>query len=185
MVSPVVYVGQAVRRERARAGLSLSELARRAGLSKSTLSQIEAGCGNPSVETLWALSTTLGVPFGSLIDPPEPTVRLLRAGEGRPMLAEHAHYSVTLLSTSPPRARRDLYRVHAQPGADRLSDPHGPGTAEHVVIVAGRAVVGPVHEPTDLAPGDYLRYPGDVPHLFRALKPDTAAVIVLEDVALP
>lgn len=184
MVSPVVYVGQTVRRERTRAGLSLSELARRAGLSKSTLSQLEAGHGNPSVETLWALSIALGVPFSSLVDPPAPAVRLLRARDGTPLTAEQAYYSVTLLSASPHRGRRDLYRVNAQPGADRLSDQHGPGTAEHVIIITGRAVVGPVYEPTDLEPGDYLSYPGDVPHLFRALKPNTAAVIVLEDIAL-
>ena len=35
--------------------ISLTELARRAGLAKSTLSQLEAGTGNPSIETLWSL----------------------------------------------------------------------------------------------------------------------------------
>ena len=44
--------------ERERAGMSLAELAR-AGLAKSTLSQLESGTGNPSLETLWALAMAL------------------------------------------------------------------------------------------------------------------------------
>ncbi|QCG67573.2 MULTISPECIES: helix-turn-helix domain-containing protein [Pseudomonas] len=36
-------------------GLSLTELAKRAGVAKSTLSQLESGIGNPSIETLWSL----------------------------------------------------------------------------------------------------------------------------------
>lgn len=184
MVSPVVYVGRTVRRERTRIGLSLSELARRAGLAKSTLSQLESGCGNPSIETLWALSTVLGVAFSSLIVPPEPAVQLLRAGDGAGARAENAEYSVTLLSPGRRDAERDLYRLLAQPGADRLSEPHAPGTVEHVIIMTGCAIVGPTHEFIELNPGDYLRYPGDVPHLFRALKPDTTAVMVLENILL-
>ncbi|GAA3746093.1 hypothetical protein GCM10022225_32290 [Plantactinospora mayteni] len=57
--SPVPAIAAALRRERERTGISLAELARRAGIAKSTLSQLEAGNGNPSVETVWAL----GVPF--------------------------------------------------------------------------------------------------------------------------
>ena len=35
-----------------------------------------------------------------------------------------------------------------------------------------------VHQIGD--PGDYLRYPGDVPHVFEALEPRTQAVLVSE-----
>ena len=55
--------------------LSLTELAKRAGIAKSTLSQLENGTGNPSLETLWALGTALGVPLSRLIDPPRRTSR--------------------------------------------------------------------------------------------------------------
>ena len=55
----VSVVSLSLRRERARAALSLTELARRAGIAKSTLSQLENGSGNPSLETLWALGTAL------------------------------------------------------------------------------------------------------------------------------
>jgi quercetin dioxygenase-like cupin family protein len=53
---------------------------------------------------------------------------------------------------------------------------------EHVVLAAGRALVGPQGDPVELGPGDYLAYPGDEPHLFRALEPGSFAVLVSEHV---
>ncbi|MBD0675592.1 transcriptional regulator [Streptomyces sp. CBMA156] len=175
-------IATSIRRERERSGLSMAELARRAGIAKSTLSQLESGAGNPSVETLWALGVALNVPFSRLVDPPRPVVRVVRAGEGPVTHSEHAEYAATALSSCPPNARRDIYRIEAQPGEARASDPHMPGTIEHVLIGAGRALVGPTEAPVELGPGDYVSYPGDAPHVFRALAPDTLAVIVMEHI---
>jgi transcriptional regulator with XRE-family HTH domain len=180
--SAAARVATSIKRERERAGLTLTELARRANVAKSTLSQLESGNGNPSVETLWALGNALDVPFSRLLDEPRQRVRVLRAGEGPVTFAEHATYAATLLASSPPHARRDLYLITAQPGEPRRSAPHMPGTSEHVVLSRGRALVGPVEAPVELGPGDYICYPGDEQHLFEALAPDTAAVIVMEHI---
>jgi transcriptional regulator with XRE-family HTH domain len=171
-----------IRRERQHAGLSLTELARQAGIAKSTLSQLESGAGNPSVETLWALAVALGVPFSRLVDPPRPAVRVIRAGEGPVTYSERASYAATLLASCPPNARRDIYRIQAQPGEPRISEPHVPGTVEHLVLSTGRALAGPTGEPVELRPGDYVAYPGDVPHIFNGLEPDTTGVIVSEHI---
>ncbi|PZF81681.1 helix-turn-helix domain-containing protein [Jiangella anatolica] len=180
--APLAVIAASLQRERRRTGLSLAEVARRAGIAKSTLSQLESGAGNPSVETLWALSVTLDVPFAQLFEPNRPRVRVVRKGEGPAVASERADYVATVLSPSPPNARRDVYLVTAQPGEERASDPHMPGVVEHVVLSTGRALVGPADDPVELAPGDYIAYPGDLPHTFRALEPDTMAVLVSEHV---
>src|SRR6201987_5676801 len=51
-----------VRRFRRERAMSLGELARRSGLSKQTLSKIEQGCGNPTVDTLAQLGAALDLP---------------------------------------------------------------------------------------------------------------------------
>ena len=181
--APLELIAASLRRERRRTGLSLTEVARRAGIAKSTLSQLESGTGNPSVETLWALGVALGVPFSHLVDPPRRVIRVIRAGEGPVIHAEHAHYEAAVLASCPPGARRDIYRVAAQPGPPRQSQPHMPGTMEHLVLSTGRVLAGPVGEAVELWPGDYVTYPGDVPHIFDALQPDTTGVIVMEHVS--
>src|SRR4051812_49584751 len=96
--APLDVIAFSLRREREHAGLSLSELAKRAGIAKSTLSQLETGSGNPSVETLWALGVALDVPFSRLVDPPRQSVRVIRAGEGPVTYSEQATYAATLLA---------------------------------------------------------------------------------------
>src|SRR6185436_17427163 len=91
--APLATIASALRRERERVGLSLTELAKRAGIAKSTLSQLESGTGNPSVETLWALGVALGVPFSQLVEPPAPQVRVVRAGEGARIPSEQGDYA--------------------------------------------------------------------------------------------
>ncbi len=178
--APLELIAASLRRERHRSGLSLTEVARRAGIAKSTLSQLESGTGNPSLETLWAICVALDAPFSRLLDPPRPPILLIRADEGPTVAAAEADYQATLLAACPPGARRDIYRIQAEPGHARASEPHMPGVVEHVVIGAGRALVGVAGQPAELGPGDYLRYPGDVPHVFEALEPRTQAVLVSE-----
>jgi transcriptional regulator with XRE-family HTH domain len=180
--APLAVIAASLQRERKRAGLSLAEVARRAGIAKSTLSQLENGSGNPSVETLWALSVALDVPFAQLVEPVRPRVQVIRAGEGPTVASERADYVATVLSSCPPNARRDLYLISSEPGTPRESDPHMPGVIEHVVLSAGRALVGLAEDPVEVRPGDYVAYPGDAPHVFEALEPGTMAVLVSEHV---
>ncbi|WP_141325573.1 helix-turn-helix domain-containing protein [Myxococcus sp. AB025B] len=179
---PLDAIAVALRRERERADMSLSELARRADISKSTLSQLESGAGNPSIETLWALAVALGVPFSRLVDPPAREVRVIRAGEGAAIRSEQAHFTGIMLSACPPGARRDLYVITLEPGSARHAQAHIPGSVEHLIVSKGRLRAGPSDHPVELAPGDYATFPGDVPHLYEALAPHTVAVMVMEHV---
>lgn len=180
--APLDVIATALRRERERAGLSLTEVARRAGIAKSTLSQLESGTGNPSIETLWALGVALNVTFSQLVDPAVPQVRVIRAGEGTTLRSERADYTGTLLSASPPGARRDLYVLALEPGSRRDADAHLSGSIEHVTVAAGRLVTGPAANPIELGVGDYATFPGDVPHCYEALEPGTWACLLMEHV---
>ncbi|MBP6861802.1 MAG: helix-turn-helix domain-containing protein [Neisseriaceae bacterium] len=180
MPNPMIFVSIAIKRGRERLGLSMTELAKRAGIAKSSLSQLEAGSGNPSLETLWALALALDVQVSKLIAQPPAQVQLIRAHEGVATAAEHADYMATLLSACPAGVQRDLYRLNVQPGAPRCSQPHLPGTVEHVLLCRGRALIGPSDQAQPLAAGDYIRYSADVPHLFEAYEPDTMALMVIE-----
>ena len=180
MGPPLDLIASALRRERERAGLSLTEVARRAGIAKSTLSQLESGTGNPSIETLWALGVALNVQFSQLVDPVAPQVRVLRAGEGATIGSDLADYTATLLSASPPGAQRDLYILRVEPGSRRDADAHLTGSVEHIIVASGSLRTGPLSSPIELGTGDYATFPADVAHFYEALEPDTWVVHVME-----
>src|SRR5512133_718179 len=78
-------VGSRLRTERESLGISLRELARRVGVSPSLVSQIELDRVNPSVSTLYALVTELGMTMSDVFGDSgsdQPVVRKPRDDDG-------------------------------------------------------------------------------------------------------
>lgn len=173
-------VAAAVHERRTAAGDSLADLATRAGIGKSTLHAIESGDANPSIETLWALANALGVPFGDLLDPAVPAVRVVRAGSAPVVESEQAGLQAHLLTATPRGGRTELYTLELEAGRGRDADGHIAGSMEHVLLIRGRLHVGPRRDPVDLEPGDLVSFPGDVAHRYEALEPDTRALLLME-----
>src|ERR1700727_472956 len=69
-----VNVGSLIRRERQHQGLSLRELAGRVEVAASMLSQVETGRTRPSVSTIYAIATELGLSIDALLSDREAAV---------------------------------------------------------------------------------------------------------------
>ncbi len=77
-----VNVGSLIRRERLKLGLSLRELARRVGVSASMLSQVETDRTRPSVSTIYAIASELGLSIDALLSEEETAVVSAAAAAG-------------------------------------------------------------------------------------------------------
>lgn len=179
-MSPNEVIAAAIRREREYAQLSLSALAAKADLAKSTLSLLEAGRGNPNVETLWAIASALDIPVSVLFENASSDTELIRADEGSSLKSGQSELSAVLLDRCPPNRRRDLFRTQLKPGAARTAQPHPKGTIEHAFLCAGCMKIGPLDKPVKLYPGDYYRFPGDVPHVYEAIDNDTLLLLIMD-----
>jgi transcriptional regulator with XRE-family HTH domain len=175
----VSLVGENVRRLRERARLSLRELAAQAQVSTSTLSSIEAGTGNPGVETLVHVAGALGVPFSELVMPHEPDVRVQRADEGVVIEAESAHYTSRLLLVESGRSVTEVYETTMEPGQVYQAEPHLPGVTESVIVVQGAMRVGPPTAVVELRAGDRASFAADQVHHYEALARGTRVILVL------
>ncbi|MFY0595702.1 MAG: helix-turn-helix transcriptional regulator [Cognatishimia sp.] len=182
-VTPATLIARAIQRERSKARISLSALAQQAGLAKSTLSQLESGQGNPSIETLWAIAEVLGVPFSHLFELPVNEVKLVRSNEGEEVPSESADFQTIVLDKCPPNRCRDLYRATITRGDVRHATAHPTGTVEHIFVISGQARIGPEDAAEDLNEGDYFRYPADVPHFYQAITETALLVVVMESPA--
>ncbi|MEV6040713.1 XRE family transcriptional regulator [Nonomuraea sp. NPDC052116] len=161
--SSAAAVGAQIRRRREQRGMSGSELARRAGLSKATLSQLEAGKGNPTIETLDALAIALRIPLTDLLtrdtDPGPvfvPGTEIAEGEVGRELLRRiSSGHSL------------EIWRLRMPAHTDLTGVPHATGTVEHLLVASGRLTAGPADAPRLLGPGDLLAFAGDAPHLYR------------------
>jgi transcriptional regulator with XRE-family HTH domain len=75
-------IGGRLREERERRRISLRELARRVGVSPSLVSQIELDRVNPSVSTLWAIVTELGMTMSDVFGEAAPERLHIAPSEG-------------------------------------------------------------------------------------------------------
>jgi transcriptional regulator with XRE-family HTH domain len=180
MQPPARIAGANVRALRARSGLSALELARRSGVARGTLAQLEAGQGNPTVDTLYALANALGVPLADLLEhaPEEPGVHVVRAGEGASV--DGSALGARLLERfERPGLIGELYAIRFHPNAVRHAQPHPFGVVEHLHLHDGRARVGPEDAPVELGPGDYVRFDGSVPHRYEALGGEAGGTLLM------
>ncbi|MEX0427609.1 helix-turn-helix domain-containing protein [Nocardioides sp. DS6] len=178
MSSHQQLVARNVRRFRQERGLSMGELARRAGLAKQTLSTIEQGQGNPTVETLALLGDALDVSLRRLLTEWGTPVYVQRAAGAE--WADHAQWRERLLDEvyGSGYVRTLLLRLDRRAHQRPEIDAHTAGTLHHLYVISGRLRTGPLSEPVELGPGDFARYPGDVPHVLAPLTEKVVAFVV-------
>ncbi|MFI6851171.1 helix-turn-helix domain-containing protein [Streptomyces sp. NPDC050416] len=114
-MSPAVVppVGARIRQARLERGTSLRALAREAGVSASLVSQIETGKSQPSVSTLYAITTALGISVESLFDARESAVpeSAVRESAGLPR-----NRAAPLTAAAPGTVPHALAALAADPG---------------------------------------------------------------------
>jgi XRE family transcriptional regulator, regulator of sulfur utilization len=166
-------VGGRLRRLRESRGISLSALARSAGIGKATLSGLELGTRNPTLETLYAVAGALGVPLTALVL--EPGARPAAAADVR-----GAAVTATLLEVfEEPGVTFELLRMRVSPGVVQQSPPHAPGVTEHVTVFEGVLRAGPADAPLLAAPGEHISWRADVPHVYGTAGPDEVVATLL------
>jgi XRE family transcriptional regulator, regulator of sulfur utilization len=156
-----VAVGARVRELREARGVSLNSLARAAGLGKGTLSELEAGIRNPTLATLFAITTALDVPISAALPAAEPARREAEPIRGDAIEAWLVDRFIDLTATS------ELYRVVVRAGREQESAPHAAGVTEHWIVYAGTLALGPRDAMVRIGPGETTSFAADVPHRYR------------------
>lgn len=168
-----------IRRYREANNMSLGELGRRCGLSKTSLARLEGGDGNPSLETLWRIARALDVSVGELLDAPEVApIRVMRDGDG-PSVQAASGMLGRLLTSDDSRHRTEVFVLALPEGSTFDAAPHEPGSRELVICFEGSVASGPTDGLVDLARGDAVEFPGDRPHQYAARGAGGRAVLVM------
>jgi transcriptional regulator with XRE-family HTH domain len=171
-------IGARLRTERERLGISLRELARRVSVSPSLVSQIELDRVNPSVGTLYALVTELGMTMSDVFgDSREPVVRQLRGGDG---LAERPETRRVINLASGIRWER--LTPHSDPDVEFLYVEYPVGAAscpqdalmthggkEYGYVTSGTLGVRVGFEEYVLGPGGSIAFDSSSPHRLWAI----------------
>jgi transcriptional regulator with XRE-family HTH domain len=193
-----------LRAERERRGVSLRALARDVGISASALSQIETGRSRPSVTTLYALVSALGLSLDALFtEHGESGTGRQRAVRGISPDSASSLEDEPLASpgTFIRRARgRESLEFTSGVRWEQLNAPgdpvevlwltYEPGSAsgregefmrhagrEYGIVLSGRLSVSIWFETYELGPGDAISFASTAPHHLRALGSEPAHAV--------
>ncbi|MBO1256892.1 helix-turn-helix transcriptional regulator [Alteromonas sp. 5E99-2] len=146
--------------------LSLSQLASDAGIAKSNLSRLEQGNGNPTIDTLWRLANTLGLPFGELVVPLTTSIgedgleiRLIERGRSTPNV--------------------DAYWMSFAPHVLRKAEAHSSGTTETIHVISGELTVGVEGELQKLRAGECKTFESDKAHCYQSFEDWTSCILTI------
>jgi transcriptional regulator with XRE-family HTH domain len=187
----VPQIGPRIRAERTRQELTIRALAQGIGVSSSLISQIETGKSQPSVSTLYAITSALGLPIEELFDEapaPDPAATDTSDGAGlRYLMTDRDHgvgphvspddREVLTLDTGVtwerlgqvPRHHVDFLLVTYPPDSASSADGglmRHPGT-EYGYLISGELQLTLGFDQHTMAAGDAVCFESTTPHGYR------------------
>ena len=181
-------IGERLRVERKRNGLTVRQVAARIGVSPSLISQIERDKVNPSVSTLWALVTVLGLTMGDLfadVEAPPGRVAVVAPPAG-PVTEPGGRAVINLESgvhwerlTSATDTLVEFVSVVYPPGAESCDEESliRHGGKEYGYVISGRLGVRIGFDEYELGPGMAVSFDSSAPHRLWAIGDEPAEAI--------
>ena len=165
-------VGSKLQEIRKAQQLSLDELSKRAGVSKSMLSEVERNQANPTVGVLWRLASALGLSLTDLLaggadHKATPTVELVAAHSIPVTTSPDGKCTLRILGPIALAGKVEWYELTVEAGGVLASEPHEAGAREHLSVLSGTLTVQAADSSKVLKAGDSARYAVDVQHAIR------------------
>ena len=160
------YLSDNIVNLRKKKGWSQDRLAQLAEIPRSTVTHIESGSGNPSLQNLVKISGALQVGIEELLSRPRNECEL-RSKEQIPMI-KRGHGKVRVFKLLPDKVKGlDVDRMEFDAASTMGGHPHVDGAKEYLVVIKGEVTVQVAGEPYQVKAGGVFAFPGDQPHSYR------------------
>ena len=174
MDSMNMIVAKNIKRLREENKLSMDELVRLSGVSKSMLAQIERGDGNPTISTLWKISNGMKVPFDALTVRPKSPYEIVKTAEIQPLLEDGGKVRNYSLFPDNENRRFAVYYLELEEGSYWESEPHLRGTTEFITIFTGKIEILADGQSFIVEKGESILFRADTVHSYKNAGNETA-----------
>lgn len=165
-------------------GLSIEELARRAGLTKSFLSKVERAVSQPSISTVLKLSRALGVTSGYLLGDEtrgDNRILLVKSDDRVPFSRAQGRKGYLYEAIAAQRANKRMTPFIMRPPLHIGDNPQMSDHAgeELIHVISGEIEVVFSDRKVLLRTGDSLYFDGSIPHRSRSCGEVAAEALVV------
>jgi transcriptional regulator with XRE-family HTH domain len=167
MIDPQAeYRGLMIRKARKSSRMRLADLAEKARLSVSFLSQVERGIINPSINSLRRIALALDTTLSSFFDEPKPSEGpVVRKEDRKVLIKKDSGLTYQLLSPNHDR-RIEFLLTRLEVGASSANSPMAHKGDEAALVLQGGCAFELGNDRYDLKEGDSIYITENTPHRF-------------------
>lgn len=160
-------VSSRIKEHRKKQKLSLDFLAKKAGVSKGMLVEVEKGTANPSISILCKLSAALGISVAEIVNvAQEPKINVIQAEDIPVLWQGPSGGKACLLAGTKGPDMIELWQWTIMPGEKFESSGHPHGTNELLHVDQGKLTLDIDGEKTELKQGSSAIARTDMPHQY-------------------
>lgn len=158
-------IGRNIMNYRKQKNMSMDELSKRSGVSKSMLSQIEQEKTNPTVITAWKIARALDLSVQELMESGSSNIiEVIRSNDAPVIFSEDKSCIIRINTPIHMTDNLELYHMTFKPEGSNCSKPHFPKAEEFITVISGKLKIEAGGYSTILNAGDTARYKADIDH---------------------
>lgn len=162
-----LIIAQNLKKLREDRKLSLDNLSKLTGVSKSMLGQIERGEVNPTVSTVWKISNGLKISFTQLMSRPEAGIEVVEKAEIQPLLEDDGKFRNYPVFPYDSTRRFETYLLEIDAGGYLSAEAHPKGTEEFITVFSGEITISVNNENFIIVEGNSIRFKADNTHEYK------------------
>ena len=171
-------IGEGIRRERLRRGLTLAQLATQVNLTVSALSQIERGASDPSISSLRRIAQAFDVPmFHFMVGTAQRDIVVRRDRRTKLTFPDRdLEYELVSADTS---GEFEVLALAIAPGGSTSAAASSHSSEECALVLRGQVVAEVAGRTYQLGAGDSIKIHRELPHRFVNESDADADVIII------
>jgi transcriptional regulator with XRE-family HTH domain len=171
-------IGEGIRRERLRRGLTLAQLATQVNLTVSALSQIERGASDPSISSLRRIAGAFDVPmFQFMVGTAQREIVVRKDRRTKLNFPDRElEYELVSADTS---GEFEVLALTIAPGGSTGVAPNSHASEECAVVLSGEVVAEVAGQSYSLGPGDSIKIHRELLHRFLNVSTASADVLII------
>ncbi len=171
-------IGEGIRRERLRRGLTLAQLAQQVNLTVSAVSQIERGASDPSISSLRRISQAFDVPmFQFLVGTVQREIVVRKGRRTKLTFVDRTlEYELVSADTS---GEFEVLSLTISPGGTTGAAPNSHPGEECSVVLRGSVIAEVNGQAYELDAGDSIKIHRSLPHRFINQSSEDAEILII------
>lgn len=162
-------IGESINKARCAKNLTIEQLANNIGISRLTLSKIEHGEANPTINIIWKLCNELNITLAELADHRD-EISLVKANSENTLESEDKSFKIDFVFREEKARTIETFRIYLSPNnKTMLTEKHNKGSVEIITVMEGEVLIKIEEEEFILEKFDSLRFEADKDHSYKNL----------------